>query len=523
MSEEKLKCGEIFRVNEGKYIFICFHCGDEFQSSSKIVKHIDTHFQWNQPLPFAAAFDLSVNVKKEIEEEDIIFEDEQVTVADFLTTKLEKIEEIEQDKKQEIPSHKNDDDDEDSDYWPGDLFDLAGDDIAANESDAKPEVVVAVKNPKKKITRKQPKRPWIPRKKTSTYICEPCGAMYEYKNDMRLHILDNHAKKIKTLECDVCGSKFKSRFSLKKHLRRHRPEDYTVSEPLFCKYCDRKFPFLDTYEKHTAAHEVALNKTNSSVVSTSEVKVKIEKSNEKKSPAGKKRRPRPKLPPNQPPKAICSQCGKGFKTKCALKKHFYIHTGERPYVCEVCNKAYYTNSYLKIHRRIHTGKKEIIKYFKLNNNNCNNFFFLVGEKPYQCSQCGKKFVAANVLNEHLKWHNNSRPYKCNQCPKTFLLLENLKRHEPKHNQIRPVCSICNKSFSLDRTYRQHMLLHEGIGKHKCHYCDASFSSSTSRQKHEHVMHRLNDTFVSQTQLSLMTPPQQQPHQQPLHPSTGYFH
>lgn len=378
--EEKSKCGEIFRLNEGKYIFICFHCGDEFESASKIVKHIETHFQWNQPLPFAAAFDLSVNVKKELDED--IFDTEYTTPAvdDFVTTKLEKIEDTDQHQQQEnkqIESTHRDDDDEDSDYWPGDLFDLAGDDFV-NESDTpkpeeKPVTEVKRKGRRPKAgdggsKKKWPKRLWVPRKKTSTYICEPCGAIYEYKNDMRLHILDNHAKKIKTLECDVCGSKFKSRFSLKKHLRRHRPEDYTVSEPMFCNRCDRKFPFVNTYNKHMAAHILNESKTpvvpSTSSTSTSSavaatvasapvVKVKREKVDRSKPAAKKPAKRRPRLP-NQ---AICSQCGKGFKTKCALKKHFYIHTGERPYVCEVCNKAYYTNSYLKIHRRIHTGKK----------------------------------------------------------------------------------------------------------------------------------------------------------------------
>lgn len=367
MAVEKSKCGEIFRITEGKYLFICFHCGDEFQSPSKIVKHIETHFQWNG-LPFAAAFDLSVDVKKEVEE-DIA----DVTVTDFLTTKLEKVEDavgggpLETIRKN-VDSHATKpDEDEDSDYWPGDLFDLAGDDF--NEPQVKPELETKGMGRKRKANsgtgggkRRPNKQRWVPKKKPATYVCEPCGATYEYKNDLRLHILDSHAKKMKTFECDVCASKFKSKFSILKHLNRHRPEDFTVAEPMICQYCQRKFPFVNTYRKHIAAHEAAieLEKRKPSVstapVNRAALVERVKPDGTRVAVKKRRQKPRPKPMGNQPPKAICSECGKGFKTKCALKKHYYIHTGERPYVCEVCNKGYYTNSYLKIHRRIHTGE-----------------------------------------------------------------------------------------------------------------------------------------------------------------------
>lgn len=37
---------------------------------------------------------------------------------------------------------------------------------------------------------------------------------------------------------------------------------------------------------------------------------------------------------------ICPGCGKRFNLKGNLKKHYMIHTGERPFRCSICMKAF---------------------------------------------------------------------------------------------------------------------------------------------------------------------------------------
>ncbi|XP_029296701.1 zinc finger and SCAN domain-containing protein 12-like [Cottoperca gobio] len=101
----------------------------------------------------------------------------------------------------------------------------------------------------------------------------------------------------------------------------------------------------------------------------------------------------------------CEACGKEFKDKSRLNRHFMVHTGEKPYFCNTCGRGFNDISTLRRHKTIHTG-----------------------EKPYPCKTCGKYFRLKSDLKVHMRTHTGEKPYSCNTCGKRYCRMMDLKWH-----------------------------------------------------------------------------------------------
>lgn len=71
-----------------------------------------------------------------------------------------------------------------------------------------------------------------------------------------------------------------------------------------------------------------------------------------------------------------------------------------------------------------------------------------GEKPYKCEYpgCTKMFDQSSNLNKHYLTHMGQKPYQCNDCGDKFSQTSNLAKHMRKHGRID-----CNSPSSLSTT------------------------------------------------------------------------
>ena len=135
--------------------------------------------------------------------------------------------------------------------------------------------------------------------------------------------------------CQICSRSFFHKGTLTRHLKSHKSN--------FCNICKQHFPHRTKFSTHTCVPPVLSQRVSKS----------------------------------------CELCGKTFANPSALRIHYVVHTGEKPYRCSLCGKGFTQKGNLKCHLRIHTG-----------------------ERPFRCVKCGKTFTQKVNLNHHLMAHRN---------------------------------------------------------------------------------------------------------------------
>lgn len=189
----------------------------------------------------------------------------------------------------------------------------------------------------------------------------------------------------------------------------------------------------------------------------------------------------------------CSTCGRVFNRKNRFESHLRSHTGEKPYTCSECGKKYSESWHLKTHfKRTHLGEKNdsykcpyCDKYFCGRAVRDRHIRVHTGEKPFQCSHCGRQFRQVSQLNQHTaQVHTGEKPHKCDTCNKGFVNRGDLVNHIRTHTGETPYqCTVCGKAFKLLDTLKCHMRIHTGEKPYTCMECGKTFRDGSNWRVH----------------------------------------
>lgn len=134
----------------------------------------------------------------------------------------------------------------------------------------------------------------------------------------------------------------------------------------------------------------------------------------------------------------CAHCSESFNRTSALRTHIKTMHSEKTlkFMCPKCEETFTLKSHLDNHMALHSATSQT------------------------CNVCKKTFANVYRLQRHMISHDEStdlRKFKCEQCGKAFKFKHHLKEHIRIHSGEKPFeCSNCRKRFSHSGSYSSHM-------------------------------------------------------------------
>ncbi|XP_046286986.1 zinc finger protein 584 [Marmota monax] len=181
-----------------------------------------------------------------------------------------------------------------------------------------------------------------------------------------------------------------------------------------------------------------------------------------------------------------------FPSSSSCGQQQRVGAAQKPFKCSSCGRSFLKAFALLDHLITHSEEKPF-RYqtgrtaFEEKSTHINHGRIHTGETSRVCDECGKAFSYPSKLRKHQKVHTGIKPFKCSECGKTFNRKDALALHQRIHTGERPYeCSKCGKAFSVLSTLIRHRKVHNGERPYECRECGKFFKYNSSFILHQRV-------------------------------------
>ena len=259
------------------------------------------------------------------------------------------------------------------------------------------------------------------------------------------------------------------------------------SEPVVCDYCPESFVCFASLNTHSKKeHGVNLlqcTECGKECNSLNLLKVHIKMKHEK-------RRNEPVVTGRFP----CESCNIKYQTESALILHKYKKHGVKlAIICPFCDRVFnrVSNAENLYNHTVkeHKDKKNCPEYTKI----VNDFLkFRENSDTFCCKSCNKTFESSYKLKSHqYKVHNEREAsFLCDKCDKVFKFRGELNFHYQKyHSGVTFVCPDCGKSFNHKYNLEIHIkMVHVKNKTLSCDVCGKMFFIPSKLEHHRRTVH-----------------------------------
>lgn len=239
----------------------------------------------------------------------------------------------------------------------------------------------------------------VVRKRSSSYFCFKCPAIFKTAGD-----LQNHQKfhgSTLPLKCTYCDYRAKHKPHITQHLAVHTAEykaKRRASTPLNAQ--TNKLPEM---EETIEDKEVVPTKKIDQMLllEASEVKATLRKTGDAAKNLHK-----------------CIMCPASFFKTSVLVYHVSLHGSDGEFKCSQCDYAVNQADNLTVHSLVHPKKSPIKR----------------GLKTFACPKCPGIFYKQDRYERHLELHGKNYKFACDQCDYSVRFAANIIKHKKVHAQ-----------------------------------------------------------------------------------------
>lgn len=180
---------------------------------------------------------------------------------------------------------------------------------------------------------------------------------------------------------------------------------------------------------------------------------------------------------------VCMEpgCPRTFSSRFKLVRHIPIHSGERPFQCTNCGRRFHRKDHLKNHLQVHNPNKIL----------------------HSCDLCPKSYCSLLSYKKHIAVHAaEAGDLVCKLCGKMLADREGILHHLKVHTGSRTLrgpserkypCDRCDRSFFTKKDVKRHLVVHTGSRDFVCQYCTQRFGRKDHLVRHTKKSHMGNTT------------------------------